>query len=271
METRRQKFRLWVALLASTGIVSPAWSQTEEAQTEETPAQTQTPAVLDTVEVADDRYISVVSVGGKEPVKPREIPQSVSVITKERIQDLFSNPPVPWETNDDKVNGEVTPYGGLVFDVNRYISLYASYSDVFVPQSSPKFGGGVVEPRVGKQYEIGGKGEFFDGKLTASLAVFDLRDKNRAVSDASNQGFYLNAGEVESKGWEVEVAGSPAPGWDVSASYSPDLTRNTWTIPPTRDCPISRGSPSISSGCGACVVSPMDFPPLSASMRPASR
>ncbi|MDR2365409.1 MAG: TonB-dependent siderophore receptor [Zoogloeaceae bacterium] len=142
--------------------------------------------------------------------------------SRNRPNNLFTNPPVAWETNDDKVKGEVTPYGGLVFDVNREISLYASYADVFIPQAYQKVGGGFLEPRVGKQYEIGGKGEFFDGKLTASLAIFNLRDKNRPIYDSTDgtNYYYLNAGEVESKGWEMEVTGSPAPGWDVSASYS---------------------------------------------------
>jgi outer membrane receptor for ferric coprogen and ferric-rhodotorulic acid len=144
--------------------------------------------------------------------------------SRTRPNALFSGPPASWKTNDDKVKGEITPYGGLVFDVNREISLYASYADVFVPQGYQKFGGGFLEPRVGKQYEIGGKGEFFDGQLTASLAIFNLRDKNRPIYDSVNSSgvdyYYLNAGEVESKGWEVEVGGSPAPGWDVSASYS---------------------------------------------------
>ncbi|MDR1646468.1 MAG: TonB-dependent receptor plug domain-containing protein, partial [Zoogloeaceae bacterium] len=65
------------ALLAATGFISSAWAQ----------AQEQTPVVLEPIEVTGDRYLSEVSVAGKDPVKPREIPQSVSVITRERIED----------------------------------------------------------------------------------------------------------------------------------------------------------------------------------------
>lgn len=118
-------------------------------------------------------------------------------------------------------HGKVTPYGGVVFDLNRQVSLYASYTDIFAPQAGiPKFDGGIVEPRIGKQYEIGAKGEFFDGQLIASLAVFDRRDENRMYADADHPGYYLAAGEVKSKGWEVEVSGSPAPGWNVQAGYA---------------------------------------------------
>jgi outer membrane receptor for ferric coprogen and ferric-rhodotorulic acid len=141
---------------------------------------------------------------------------------RSRYNDL-PGPSTAWETVQ-KERGEVTPYAGVIFDVARQVSLYASYADIFAPTGSPKFGGGTTKPRVGKQYEIGGKGEFFDGKLIASLALFNTRDKNRAILDTDHSvgydSYYYDSGEVESKGWEVEVAGSPAPGWNVQAGWS---------------------------------------------------
>jgi outer membrane receptor for ferric coprogen and ferric-rhodotorulic acid len=128
--------------------------------------------------------------------------------------------PTAWTTSASKTSGEVTPYAGMVFDVNEQISLYASYSDIFVPQTQEKADGGTLDPRVGRQYEVGGKGEFLDGRLIASIALFDLRDENRSFRDPDNPDFFLNMGEVESRGWEAEVAGSPAPGWDVQAGYT---------------------------------------------------
>ncbi|MDR2626132.1 MAG: TonB-dependent siderophore receptor, partial [Zoogloeaceae bacterium] len=121
-----------------------------------------------------------------------------------------------YETDD-----EVTPYGGLIFDVNKQVSLYASYSDIFIPQSETQEGGAPIGPRTGKQHEIGSKAEFFDGKLIGSIAIFKLRDQNRAyLVPGSSPAFYVPLGEVESKGWEIEVAGSPAPGWNVQAGYT---------------------------------------------------
>jgi outer membrane receptor for ferric coprogen and ferric-rhodotorulic acid len=130
-----------------------------------------------------------------------------------------------WVKRTDEVDDEVTPYAGAVFDVSKEISLYASYSDLFIPLQGEKFGGGFLEPNVGKQYEIGGKGEFFGGRLIASLAYFDIKDKNRAFEDPDHPGFSLNAGEAERKGWELEVSGSPAPGWNLQAGYTHLKTR----------------------------------------------
>jgi outer membrane receptor for ferric coprogen and ferric-rhodotorulic acid len=142
---------------------------------------------------------------------------------RQRSRSVPPSAPTSWETSTNKTNDEVTPYAGVIFDINRQISLYASYSDIFAPQTNEKIDGSVLEPRVGAQYEIGSKAEFFDGRLIASLAFFNLREKNRPFLDpASPPGYwyYLPLGETESKGWEIEVSGSPAPGWNLQAGYT---------------------------------------------------
>lgn len=126
------------------------------------------------------------------------------------------------------VSNEFTPFGGVVWDVSKQVSVYASYADIFVPQSQKDYTGQTLKPRVGWQTEAGIKGEFFDGRLNASLAVFRIRDQNRAMTDEAHIGCdgtvngtcYRPAGKVQSQGWEAEVSGSPAPGWDISAGYT---------------------------------------------------
>lgn len=126
-------------------------------------------------------------------------------------------------TDGAKANNEITPYTGVIYTPIKEVTLYASISDIFVPQTQRKADGTTLDPRTGTQKEIGIKGEFLDGKLGTSLAFFNLRDKNRAITDiayppAAN--FYLNAGEVESKGYEIEINGKPASGLDLSAGYT---------------------------------------------------
>lgn len=126
-----------------------------------------------------------------------------------------------------KANHEFTPYGGLIYDLTRQVSLYASYTDIFVPQTQKKLDGAVLDPRVGRQYETGAKGEFFEGKLGASLALFNIRDKNRAFADPADPlgNAYLNAGEIESKGWEMELTGQLIRGLEISGGYTNLTTR----------------------------------------------
>lgn len=121
----------------------------------------------------------------------------------------------------NRVRNEITPYAGVVYDINRQLSAYASYADIFVPQSTQRTAdGSSLKPRVGGQYEVGLKGDFFNGGLSASAAAFRLLDNNRSMADPANPGFFTNAGEVESKGWEVEISGSPGAGFELQAGYT---------------------------------------------------
>lgn len=122
-----------------------------------------------------------------------------------------------------KEEGVVTPYAGLVYYVRPNISLYGSYSDIFIPQTALKWDGGSgtpLDPRVGKQGEVGVKGSFFDEGLIASLAVFRTREINRSFTDVAHPGFFLQLGEVEVRGADLEVNGRPFAGLDLSFGYS---------------------------------------------------
>ncbi|WP_084513851.1 TonB-dependent siderophore receptor [Azovibrio restrictus] len=145
---------------------------------------------------------------------------------KVKSRKISPSPETAW-ADGAKADNEFTPYGGLLYDIAPGLTLYGSYADIFVPQTQLKADGGTLDPRVGRQLEVGAKGEFLDGRLAASLALFNLRDKNRAYRDDRypNSYYYLNAGEVESKGWEVEVTGRPLQGLDLSAGYTRLETR----------------------------------------------
>lgn len=125
----------------------------------------------------------------------------------------------------ESVKNEFTPYGGLVYELTPQVSLYTSYSDIFIAQDYEKAGGGTLEPRVGKQYEVGIKASLLDEVLSAQLAAFRIRDENRPFEDPNDPNYYIAAGEVESRGWELEITGRPLPGWDVSTGYTHLKTR----------------------------------------------
>ena len=115
---------------------------------------------------------------------------------------------------------EFTPHAGAVLDVVRDLSLYGSYSEIFVAQTQRHADGRVLDPRVGHQWEIGAKGEHLDGRLLTSLAAFRIRDRHRAYPDPLNPGFFVPLGEVESRGWETEISGRIVNTWDLSAGYT---------------------------------------------------
>ena len=126
---------------------------------------------------------------------------------------------------------ELTPYAGLVYDLNRQWSAYISYADSFQPQSAYLTASGTpLSPAVGANYEAGLKGELHGGRLNVSAAVFGIRKKGLAVPDAAHAGLcpsslaspdcYRSGGNLRSKGFELEASGELLPGWQVAAGYT---------------------------------------------------
>ena len=117
------------------------------------------------------------------------------------------------------IDGQFTPYAGAVYDLTDWLSAYASYTAIFQPQTATDIDGEMLDPREGRQYEAGLKAELFAG-VNASVAYFNLRDTNRAVTDPDNPGFSAALGEVQAQGIEVEASGEVLPGWQLSVGYT---------------------------------------------------
>ncbi|MFT3803251.1 MAG: TonB-dependent siderophore receptor [Burkholderiaceae bacterium] len=137
-----------------------------------------------------------------------------------RSRDTVPGSPAPGWTAGARETGEVTPYAGVVVHVADNVTTYASYSDIFMPQTAREAGGRTLDPRVGKQIELGAKGSFLDGRLQASASVFRTRDENRSFPDTANPGFFLQAGKVEIKGWEAEISGNPTANLQMTLGYA---------------------------------------------------
>jgi len=133
------------------------------------------------------------------------------------------DPYAVWD--DRRYSSEFTPYAGLVFDLSRSLSAYASYTEIFNPAYDKDVNGRLLDPETGKNTEVGLKGEWFDGRLNASLALFETRKDNLAVEDGNNvtpdgDQAYRAESNTKGRGWELEVAGELARGWQVQGGYS---------------------------------------------------
>lgn len=132
--------------------------------------------------------------------------------------------------DDQEHHGELTPYAGLVYDLNTQHSLYASYSEVFKPQDATGEDGNMIDPREGQQIELGIKGSYYSGLLNARVTAFQLDDKNRAATayddSGSTLGYYEATGATRITGGELEISGSPTPGVDLIAGYTYMDTEN---------------------------------------------
>ena len=122
--------------------------------------------------------------------------------------------------SSDRAARSTTPYAGLVIDLNEQLSGYASYTEIFKPQSELDINHQPLAAVKGSNTEVGLKGEFFDG-LNASAAVFRSRQSN-ASEQAGTIGAtaYYRGVDARSTGVEFELAGEISKGWNASANYT---------------------------------------------------
>lgn len=125
---------------------------------------------------------------------------------------------------DYKVTRNVTRYAGLIYDLDDHHSVYVSYSDIFTPQTAKDTSATPVTPIVGKNYEVGIKGEYFDGALNASVALFRIDQENRAVQvfvpNCPQNECYEASGLVRSQGVDMELQGALTENWQVGGGYT---------------------------------------------------
>ena len=143
-----------------------------------------------------------------------------------------------WLTGDYHTTetGRLVPYVGVTYDLNDNFTAYASYTDIFMPQTSNRDRNNqVLEPDEGKNYEVGIKGEFYGGRLNTSLAYFEVHESNRAEPDAEYNAdptnpsiLYASVGtKAKAKGFEAEMSGELAPGWQAQAGFTHKVIRGS--------------------------------------------
>ena len=136
-------------------------------------------------------------------------------------------------TSDTQESGKVVPYAGLTYDLNDNFTAYASYTEIFQPQTQYRTRTrAMLAPNEGKNYEFGLKGEFFGGRLNSSLAYFEVHEDNRPLADTawnSQPGVdysYIGT-KTKTKGYEAEISGELAKGWQLQAGYTHKIARNS--------------------------------------------
>ena len=140
----------------------------------------------------------------------------------------YSDPNTGDVRDSYRQTGVVTPYAGLVYDLDDTWSVYTSYTRIYQPQMSKDAERKLLDPVEGDSYEAGLKAEFLDGRLNASFAVFRIEQDNVAeyISGVDTESVYRPVQGAMTKGFEVEVAGEVMEGWNLSAGYSYNHTRD---------------------------------------------
>lgn len=132
---------------------------------------------------------------------------------------------------DREENGEITPYLGLVLDLNDTWSTYASYTSIFQPQNRKTVAGDNIDPLLGKNYELGLKAAFLNERLNFAAALFYVKQDNLAIAIPNTfapdgSAAYEAASGTRTRGFDIELSGEVQPGWQVSASYTRSMAED---------------------------------------------
>ena len=117
-----------------------------------------------------------------------------------------------------------TPQVGLLFQPTPETSLYANYSESFIPQfTGIQANGDLLPPSEGNQVEIGAKADLFGGRAIGSVALFEIEKTNISVPDPNAppfSGIRIPTGRQRSRGIEFDLRGEVTDNLEIVAFYA---------------------------------------------------
>lgn len=143
-----------------------------------------------------------------------------------QMYDQYAGKGVPFKANTDGNGQKWVPRAGLVYRYTDELSFYGSYTESFKPNSTiaalndGSVLQGNLQPEESKAWELGTKLDM-PGRITASAALFDITKRNVLVSETvSGETVYSVAGEVRSRGLELDASGQLSDRWSLIGSYA---------------------------------------------------
>ena len=135
--------------------------------------------------------------------------------------EVFNAMPTVLETRSRK-DEEISPRAGLIFQPMENVSVYASYSESFLPRSGEQYANingnnNQLDPDTYSNQEIGLKWDF-DSGLSFTAALFENEQSSPQVAD--NDPETLDVIDSEISGVEMQLAGTISDDWHLSVNYS---------------------------------------------------
>lgn len=117
-----------------------------------------------------------------------------------------------------------TPYAGLIYDLNDDHSVYASYTEIFTPQTEIDVNRDRLDPIDGVNYELGLKSEFANDRVNTTVALFQTEQQNVAEASGTFPGtadsYYRGIDGLQSEGVELELVGEVTDRIQLFAGYT---------------------------------------------------
>ncbi len=115
---------------------------------------------------------------------------------------------------------EALPRLGISYLPTAQWTLYVNTGKSLRANAGSDAAGTAFKPESGQALEAGAKWESADQRFGGTLALFNISKRNVLTADAANPGYSVTAGEVTSRGAELDVAGQLTRSWRVTGSLS---------------------------------------------------
>lgn len=117
--------------------------------------------------------------------------------------------------------GATSPRIGAVYQPSGTVSLYATASRSFRPNSGVSRAYTPFPAEKGRSAEVGAKVDSADGRLSGTLALYRIAKNNVLTPDPTDpNNFSVAAGEVRSQGVELDIGGELAKDLRLSFAYA---------------------------------------------------
>lgn len=107
---------------------------------------------------------------------------------------------------------------GIIGEVGAGLSPFFSYTESFQPVAGQTTAGTPFRPQTGRQFETGVKWQA-DRATLVTLTGFDITERNRPIPDPANPLGQIQAGELTTKGFELEATRTLPGDYDLSLAY----------------------------------------------------
>lgn len=156
------------------------------------------------------------------------VTNKLSVMASLRL-DYFDGKTSQYDGIETKGQVALSPKFGAVYQiVENKVSVFGNYMNGFknvapttvadLDGSNPRIK--EFDPEQANQFEVGLKTSLYKDIISASVSYYDIRVKDRVITDPNNINNSIQGGEVESKGVEVSIVANPIKGLNVIAGFS---------------------------------------------------
>jgi catecholate siderophore receptor len=123
-----------------------------------------------------------------------------------------------------RVDEEVSPRFGLIYKPAENLSVYASYSETFLPSAGDQFltlspTTEDIRPQTFENREIGAKWDI-TRRFSVTAAIFQLERGQFTTVDPDDASVVTSVAGSTTEGFELQLIGEVTPAWTINAGYS---------------------------------------------------